>query len=51
MSVAKAESALSSAERTLAREYGLPTEELKAVRQELLQEMRELMAGTVTPAP
>jgi hypothetical protein len=49
--LAEAESALSSAERTLAREYGLPTEELKAVRQELLQEMRELMAGTVTPAP
>jgi hypothetical protein len=49
--LADAESALEDAERTLAREYGLPTDELKAVRQELVREMRDIVAGVATPAP
>lgn len=49
--VSDAESALTSAERVLANEYGLPTEELNAARQELLQEMRDVIAATATPAP
>lgn len=49
--VADAESALSSAERVLANEYGVPAEELSAVRQEALQEMRDVIGATATPAP
>ena len=46
-----ADNAMGQVERILARDYQLPSEELTATRQELMQEMRDIIAGLETPTP